>query len=347
MRYLLIIVTALFTYSCMTEEPLTQSIEHINLYSIEHYEGDDPIKKRVYDLYKEYGVPIYFNDTIASWVDGVDYYGNEIVKYETLDLAWRFTSYSNSELFYKYLTDEALMTDALDYAEYYLKNHPRSMYPLSFFFVDEVREVTNDGVTTLAEADLSLFTRAIFGIPKWGDNQATIDWYHNNLIVDVIKSKINNYPNRISQFSDTTEPRFYNVLWEDLNPSYFTIIDDVIARNTSPAYVITRSTGMTPEVLAPFYFGGFTFLFAGFSEEYEIIKQVVAETYGAVGFVYYSPGNFTLAPRSASEDLTGYLTYMFGWGSAHFESVWGDYPIVMAKYEILKDIINNEFKYEF
>ena len=49
---------------------------------------------------------------------------------------------------------------------------------------------------------------------------------------------------------------------------------------------------------------------------------------------------------STADDLQVFVTEMLRFSRARFEALWGDYPLVMQKYDILYDLLTNEFGVE-
>ena len=108
MRNAIYLILALLILGCEKENGLTSQIELENLYEIKD-DPSDPIKHRVYEIYDRYGVPVYFNDTIGKIFVKRDVTGKDVYRYETLDLAWGFTSYNRLTYTYEYMTDPELL----------------------------------------------------------------------------------------------------------------------------------------------------------------------------------------------------------------------------------------------
>lgn len=67
---------------CYKENDLDPSYHDMNWFVLE--DSDDPLDHARYLVYKEYGIPIFFNDTIGSQERGVDAFGNPVIYYEVL-----------------------------------------------------------------------------------------------------------------------------------------------------------------------------------------------------------------------------------------------------------------------
>lgn len=61
MRNVIYLVFAFLILGCGNEDELTSKIEIENLYGIQD-DPSDPVKHRVFEMYSEYGIPVYFNE---------------------------------------------------------------------------------------------------------------------------------------------------------------------------------------------------------------------------------------------------------------------------------------------
>ncbi len=66
-------------------------------------------------MYSEYGIPVYFNDTIGRIFVKKDVTGKDVYRYETLDLSWGFTSYATGTYDYEYMMDPDEQLNSLGY----------------------------------------------------------------------------------------------------------------------------------------------------------------------------------------------------------------------------------------
>ena len=94
MKYVCLWLFALgFLAACSdSEDTLSNSIDFSSPYELKD-NPDSPVDHERYLIYKEYGVPVFFNDTVGNVVTGKDLQGNDIVKTETIDLNWSFQSH--------------------------------------------------------------------------------------------------------------------------------------------------------------------------------------------------------------------------------------------------------------
>ena len=138
--------------ACGDEDELTNSIDFTSPYAQIVDDPDNLVQHERYELFQEFGVPIYFNDTIATRVTGKDLQGNDVYTTETIDLNWGFQSHDKNSVAYKfdYLTTEEEQIGALDFARTYLSMTTEKMRPFCLLLVDTLY-ITRGGSTTKPE----------------------------------------------------------------------------------------------------------------------------------------------------------------------------------------------------
>ena len=67
MKNVIYLILSFLILGCEKENELTSKIELENLYEIKD-DPTDPVKHRIYEIYSEYGVPVYFNDTMERFL---------------------------------------------------------------------------------------------------------------------------------------------------------------------------------------------------------------------------------------------------------------------------------------
>ena len=75
---------------CYHESELKQSYFDENWYVLQ--DSDDPLDHQRYLIYKETGIPIFYNDTIGSQNRGVDAFGDPVIYHEVLHPDYTITS---------------------------------------------------------------------------------------------------------------------------------------------------------------------------------------------------------------------------------------------------------------
>ena len=100
----LFLCSLLALVGCSSEDPITPGLTYGNDFVITD-QPDDSIQHERYLLYKDFGVPVYFNDTIAKHTEGLGVDGKSRTTYETVDLNWTFSGYNRGVKYsYVYLT---------------------------------------------------------------------------------------------------------------------------------------------------------------------------------------------------------------------------------------------------
>ena len=102
--YLSLLIAVALT-SCQKEDDLSNEIDFSNIYAIA--DSDDPVQHLRYQIFTDYGVSVYFNDTIGRYYVRNDINGNPYYRYETIDPSWAFYTnnsddMSSSDYIYKY-----------------------------------------------------------------------------------------------------------------------------------------------------------------------------------------------------------------------------------------------------
>ena len=83
------------------------------------------------------------------------------------------------------------------------------------------------------------------------------------------------------------------------------------------------------------------------AELVEVFRNAVRQLIGPLGFVMQSAKDPVGAPPlDNADDLQVFVTEMLRFSRARFEALWGDYPLVMQKYDILYDLLTDEFGVE-
>ena len=90
-RILLWCCVVLLLWSCSDENDPSLFYEEVNWYEIKD-NPDDVLDHTIYQIYKETGIPIFYNDTLGSEVKGVDVDGHPIVRYEIINLTYKLTT---------------------------------------------------------------------------------------------------------------------------------------------------------------------------------------------------------------------------------------------------------------
>ena len=164
MKYVCLWLFALgFLAACSdSEDTLSNSIDFSSPYELKD-NPDSPVDHERYLIYQEYGVPVFFNDTVGNVVTGKDLQGNDIVKTETIDLNWSFQSHDGKSVKYSYTyykTDEEKMK-VLEFARAYLSKASVKMRPFCMLLADTVKQNS----TSLSYRDAPVITTSFSATP--------------------------------------------------------------------------------------------------------------------------------------------------------------------------------------
>ena len=136
-NYIVGAMLALTVFACNKEDDLVAGkVDFSSPYVIEN-DPNDPIQHRRYEIYEKYGVPVFFNDTVSATLLRYDNNGNPVYQYETLDLNWNFTSHTAGDIAYTYtyLDTPEEQNEALNFVETFLSIAGESMRPFCIFAV--------------------------------------------------------------------------------------------------------------------------------------------------------------------------------------------------------------------
>ena len=75
-------------FACKSEESITPAVTFERDFAVVD-NAADPVQHARYEIYKKYGVPVYFNDTVAVH-GGTAPADSASRRYETVDLNWTF-----------------------------------------------------------------------------------------------------------------------------------------------------------------------------------------------------------------------------------------------------------------
>ena len=303
-KYLLYLILALVWVACEKEDALEPKIDYFNLYTIAP-DPNDSVQQLRYEIYTEYGIPVYFTDTVGKYPLTVNVYGDTVYEYELMDLNWEFTSSAEDSrsIEYIFLKDDAKKYASLLFAKKFLENSSPALRPLSMLLVDtlNIMENTLDGY--IFNNELHNFRAMVWGgvseLPE-EEQMALIDETCKSLISE----KIQKFTYELTQFRVVSQD-YYNKPWPSLLLYPANCITEVVDENNPFAYIST-------------WFG----------------QQYMPLGYGRMAS--------SQAPNS-DDDLNCYIERILSDNStAWFEKYYSNYPLVMKKYEILYNLITNE-----
>lgn len=293
--YILSLCCCLFLVACGDDDNIGPLQGERNWLVLE--DSDDPIDGLRYDIFTEYGIPIYYNDTIGSETR-YSTSGEPYTYYERLQV---FYNPGGSTVIGRFtlLEDKNDTKPVMDYlVSDIFPLIPESFYIPSIFLVDSL-VVNGDSVAYKG------FNTVICGKVKEFEtmNETNRSWWRGGVMRALV---INGLMNNESEW---LEENFYSL---------------TIAVNPD------RSDRMYSSASSRYYL---------YSVMGNIITEADKQTLGACGFLNYK---FTgTSERMAymptrEEDVSLFCEAIFALTQEEFTARWGEYPVVMEKYAVMK-----------
>ena len=322
MRKILYVLCCLAMIACGNEDTLESQIHFDDLYGIQD-DPNDPVKHEIYNIYKEYGVPVYFNDTIGRIFLKTDVNGQPVYQIETLDLAWRYDYYEKSNYKYLYIKDADRQLEIISWIRNYLEASDKVLYPFCFFVTEAVQkeDLDNDEVSFIEDPYVLGFRTLTMVMENW--EEGSEDTHLKEMKRSMVVQKINNYSNDLIDFKQVSDANWYGQkYWHEL------------ASDVSQYYNCS--------VLDPDYKGNLS------GDALEAKRVEARGVAGRFGFVMGSDmfGNGLFTPWDTKEDVELYVKVMLATQEETFRKQWGAYPLVMQKYEVLYKIITEKLGVE-
>lgn len=313
MKNIIYLIAGLLLLSCQ-EDAITPSVRFENLFEIKDNPSDS-IQHKIYQLYTDYGVSIYFTDTVGRTFLKTDSRGDSVYTYELLDMNYSFSSNSIKTKKYKhtFIKDSLDKIQALKVTELFLKKASSSLTPYTLLITEEttLAEGVNPPVSLLMAMNyrmMLLSKLSIYTTPALQEKFVT------DIIKFTVNEKIKIYEIELAAFHEISK-KWYNQGWNVLYPG-------------------------DPKVDMWF---GTTWLTDPKKTEEE--KAFARSVFGKFGFIS-SGYNNNISPSDNKDDLSDYLTVVLAIPREEFIRLWGTSPLVMQKYEILYSIIAGQLGVE-
>lgn len=339
-KYIAALLCLFALVACGNEDGIKPAIAYENAFVIED-NLQDSVEHERYLIYKEYGVPVYFNDTIQTKEKGKDAAGRPLIYHERVDLNWSFTGYDHGVKYvYKYLKTDAEKLRALKFVRAYLSKASKPMRPFSILLADtlSVVSVNNTDKPIYRVGFRTLVFAQIKDLASELDRNNTISTVIQSMIADRVKNN-RDLTARFAEYGN--KAGWYYREWKKLeNTSNITAnlqrtwtASVNVLYDEPPFSVYEGRDFVTVLTDAPFNMN--------FWEASEIRKAVLAEA-ANYGFLrgWKSSGSYT--PGDADEDRNYYIQAMLHLGNEGFRRRYGAYPLVMEKYELLYNYISKD-----
>ena len=150
MKYIYLFLIGFLFFSCGKEDTLKNEIDFSNIYAITD-DPNDPVQHERYQIFTEFGVSVYFNDTVNQEFVRTDVYGKPVYRYELIDPTWLFykpeSGTGNTQVEYKfvYAKGEEKQLKILTGIRQFLENVSEALYPSLIMSADSIYKINSAG----------------------------------------------------------------------------------------------------------------------------------------------------------------------------------------------------------
>ena len=360
--------------ACQKEDALENTLDVTSPYALDYLaNSQDEIDQRRYQIYQTYGVPVFLHDVITEEIVGTDYKGDPIYKRETLDISWEFYNDANTPYSFTYLQTEDFgeMTEeeiaalkeqerqdallALDYAETYLSLAGQTK-PFSIMLLKNL--VYNGTILEFHQGFRTLYLSNANKYP-------TIEQMRMKS-TEIIKTTFINaiqldeaFMAEFEMFSE--ENHYYSKQWEKdfgetfseellaissvnfkfrLNKAFDESALTSLANNAYWYYVYAYNmsmAGVTKAAAQKLYYN------VEAVREAAMELVAVAAKYGFIGGGWSNDHVYT---PNLTTDVEVYVSEIMKLGAGGFEQRYGAYPLVMQKFNLMRDYIENVLNFD-
>ncbi len=341
--FLLLVLTA-----CAGEDPITPAIEQPNEFTLTD-NPSDPVQHARYLLFKEYGVPVYFNDTIAVRNKGTNADGSPRMIYETVDLNWTFSGYNRGVKYtYHYLTQPEEQLRALNFVGKYLATAPKALRPFSIMLADTL---TASSRSSIEQPIYHVgFRTLVFAQVKDLTDPDTIQSKIATVIRNMIADRVTANKTVCALFAQvSSEKGWYKSEWEKLG-NCPTLLkwqrkSWVLSPNAlfdSAPYEIYGGQDLVDLLLQGSPSGE---AYVADAAEAREVRRLMIQEMGNYGFIRGWKNTGFRTPADDKEDREYFLQAIITLGERGFRARYGTSKLVMEKYQILADFISDTLGY--
>lgn len=300
-KYIFATVLAALALSACQEEEITEFPDYTKNWFELQDNPDDSVAHAMYQFYKDYNIPVFANDTIGQQ-QRVDVFGHEYTHYETLTLSYSMGGGATANT--EPVVDNFVCATR-QYIPAFLRYLRANIMPLTPKKVHIHSILLVDQMYSRSfgnDAFKGLNTLVISNVAHLGNMTAAEKKAMQGSILRVLYG---DYITHTDEYNAKLE-RFYNVS-RDLSPT-----KDIY--NMYTGYLRQYVTGADPT-----------------DWNHPTVEEV--------GFLGPDPSNSYYTPASTFMDIMMYCQAILTYDEAEFEALYGQYPYIMEKYHILKEII--------
>lgn len=280
---------------CYHENELQPSHFDENWYILQ--DSDDPLDHQRFLIYKETGIPIFYNDTIGKQNRGVDAFGEPVIYYEILHPDYTITSMTRISTYELSNQRDDLLTGVNFINDRIIPELISPlMYPRCFLLV---KKLTRSSAGTY-EADCfqGMMTTLVSHVEELKDMSES---ELHRLAMQIVGEQIGSY---LADSCREELEEFYNIGRKEINPN--------------ASIYNFRLTASSEPPMAPVENYGFL----------SINKLEINNAYSCV----------TIAEK---RDVMDYVTEIYINDDTAFREKYKDYPYVLKKFDIMKEIITD------
>lgn len=351
-KYIYCACLAVMAASCAEEDALESVVDFSTPYVLEP--SDDPVDARRYELFQTYGVPVFFEDTLTVTEIGKGYDGEPIYRYETLDIDWKFTNKDNGNYKFGYIVGEEAQLRALDYVEIYLRKASKPMRPFSIFVANNIRNGSE--APDFVEGMRTLF----ISLERGGFNEKMMENLSTEIITTMVLDKVKQNKDLVTQFEYVSDVNNYYGMWwsDDLGVSYSPALSAILNSNRfgtlrlENAYDEANLSSIANHYMLYYIeigYGSYMGLdaatcealkgfYGNINKVYEIRDELVAAA-AEFGFICGDASYSHFRSPDEENDLETFVKTILDLGSEGFTARYGQFPLVMQKYNILMNYI--------
>ena len=317
-RFLYMSFVCLILMACNKDENEEGKVSYadVDWYAIE--DSDDPLDHLIYTCYDEYGVAIFYEDTIGRVQTGTSFDGTPRMHYEVLDVNYMITT-KNDQNSYTESRDREALTKTVEFLKTdVLPRLPESVQPRCYFLTDSCITYRKTYITRVAGKiiegcdDFAWRALATTMIGRVGrmENELPSVWakYAGEILAaDVTLKLVNHYAFELQEFYDLSE----NVH-----------VPEVLSGSSKKTIYGQRMNRSNRDY--PFQHWNL-YGFLNFSEVYNPDNQD-ADRKG-----YTAP--------LQTDDLRAFVTAYYQYTEEEFKALYTDYEVILAKYDVIKKIV--------
>ena len=212
----LFLCSLLALVGCSSEDPITPGLTYGNDFVITD-QPNDSVQHERYLLYKDFGVPVYFNDTIAKHNEGLGVDGKPRTTYETVDLNWTFSGYNRGVKYsYVYLTSPEDQMRALRFIRSYLGQISKPMRPFSIMVADTLT-ATSTHRTQQPTFHVGFRTLVLAQVRSLTDS-AKVATQINTIVQSMVSDRVKAQTALCGRFAEVSKTNgWYGQEWKKLN----------------------------------------------------------------------------------------------------------------------------------